>query len=244
MVTHDRHISSWVRKYGINVDVDGAEDIIAAGGDQYWPAAAIVGADIDIASSSAEDGAGGETGALTIQIEGVDADGMTQSELVTLNGTTDVHPAGPYFRIHRASVISVGSVGRNVGTITIDDGIGTLAIIPVLSGIGYGQTEQATYTIPKDWKYGWVRDFHVSMAGTPTGLTDLAAGYLEARNSPTESWRVIENWQVEQSKDFDLNPPEKWPGIRLPAGADVRLRIAAVSNTDTAIAGSFYIELE
>ena len=241
VLNHDRNRSTWVRKYGINLDVDGAEDIIAAGGDQTWPTSVVAAADIDIVSSSAEDGAGTFTGALALWIEGLDENWKSQSEAVDLLGLVDAHPTKDYIRIHRAKVLAVGSGGKNLGNITIDiNGAQTLAYIPAT----YGQTQQATYTIPKNWKYGWIRDFAVNMVGSDTPSSDTANGTLEVRDAPGQSWRVIENWSVSRDKKDGSAPPEKWPGERLPAGADIRLRVLAVSSANEIIKGSIFIELE
>ena len=138
----------------INADVDAAEDIVAAGGNQTWLAAAALGAEIDIVSAeAADDGVPVVgTGARTLEISGIDANGYEQHETVTLNGTTDVHPTKSYLRIHRAKVLAVGSSGTNVGLITIDiNGANTLAVVPA----GYGQTQQAAYTVPLNYTAAW-----------------------------------------------------------------------------------------
>ncbi|KKK59552.1 hypothetical protein LCGC14_3033250, partial [marine sediment metagenome] len=70
-----------------------------------------------IASSSAEDGAGGATGALTIRIFGLDAAYLLQQEDLVLNGAGNVPTASPYTMIHRMFVLTAGSAGRNLGNI-------------------------------------------------------------------------------------------------------------------------------
>jgi hypothetical protein len=122
-------------KFGYNTDVDTAsEEIIASFGGTWTSANIMTSADtLDVVSSSTSDAAAG-TGAITIGIEGIDANHLYQFEMVSMNGTTAVTTTNTWLGVNRAYVLSSGSNDSNVGTITIDDNagtVGTQAEIPV-----------------------------------------------------------------------------------------------------------------
>lgn len=219
-----------LRKFGYNADVDASggtpEDIIAAGGSQYWPSAAVAAADIDIVSDDAE--VGGATG---ITIQGLDANYMLQSEVVTLNGLTDVHPVNDYLRIHRAFV-SAGVA--NIGTIQIDDGAGNvLAVIPA----GAGQTQQAAYTVPANYISASLVQFNVTLANKAAATVQ---GYLYTREVGG-AWLVKEIFSVANTSPLvypyaleqEINPK-----------TDIRLTIFDASGLNMPVAGGFEMILK
>lgn len=233
------HIGDVVRKFGYNGDVDasgtGPEDIIAAGDDQYWPSAAVAAADIDIVSSeAADDGAPAGTGARTLTILGLDSDYLMQSETVTLNGTTDVHPTKAYLRIFRAYVATAGSGGVNAGNIQIDDGAGNvLAYIPT----GRGQTLQAAYTIPADYKAAWLLQYNAELQSKTAAYAECT---LEVRPFGG-AWLTKEMFEVSDKVAF--RHPFIMP-IKIAAKSDIRLRVIDASADNLPISGGFELYLE
>lgn len=222
-----------IHKFGYNADVDAStgsdEDIIAAGGEQYFPASVVAAADIDIASSDAADDAAG-TGARTLFIQGVDADYMLQSEIVELDGTTDVHPTKNYLRIFRAYVVTAGSGGTNAGNIQIDDGAGNVfAYIPA----GYGQTLQAAYTIPADYTNGgYMLQWYVA-------IDSKIAAYVNACIQVREYGGA---WQTKEVIGVSADGPLVYTfaiPIHYPAKADIRLRILDASADNLLVSGGF-----
>ena len=76
-------------KFGYNDDVDSGTEVLAAFGGTFTPLTSAVA--LDISSSSAnDDGNPAGTGARTLRIFGVDANRMSVTEDITLNGTTTV----------------------------------------------------------------------------------------------------------------------------------------------------------
>lgn len=230
-------VGRFIRKFGYNADVDAFtgpdEDVIAAGGDQYWPAAAVAAASINIASSSAADAAAG-TGARNIVIQGLDADGHEQSETITLNGTTNVKPTLDYLRIFRAYVEEVGSGGVNAGNITIADGTGTFAVIPASAG----QTQQATYTIPTGYRGRGLRIdvwLESKTANTVTGV-------FQWRKGAGYSWRTSHTFVASNSNAAHIELCTA--SDQYPAGSDIRLRVADASADNLAVSGEFNLYLE
>lgn len=226
-------VGEFIRKFGVNSDVDtaAAEDVIAAGGDQYWPTAAVAATSISINSSSANDTAAG-SGARTLFIEGLDGDGNPQSETVTLNGVTAVNPANAYYRIQRAWVLAVGSGGVNEGNITIADGTGTLAYVPAAKG----QTQQAAYTVPAGRRASLLK-LRMHVTGTTAAN---AQGELQWRPDMASSWRTIEtiNGQNLSNTELDYVAMSEFCAL-----ADIRLRVVSVSANNTIVSGAFELYL-
>jgi hypothetical protein len=166
-------------KFGFNATVSSTgETIWAQGGNYTWQAAA---ATISVTSSSTDDDSTPTpgTGALTVVVEGLDANYAEQSETVTLNGTTVVNTDNTYLRVHRMYVATAGTGLTNAGVIyaaTSGDTYTTPGVpntaTKIVSTIaaGEGQTLQAFYTIP---------------AGYTGYLTDVMAGSVEANNATT-----------------------------------------------------------
>ena len=73
------------------------------------------------AGNDEDGGAGGDTGALTIEIFGLDANYNPISEVVILDGLTFVTTTKSYLRIFRGIIRSAGSTGWNIGIITVRD---------------------------------------------------------------------------------------------------------------------------
>lgn len=143
-----KHIG--INKFGSNLDIDittDPETIWSAGGLYVWPSSADT---LKIISNDVDDNGTGTTGALTIKVQGFDANYDAIEEDFTLNGQTAVTGNKEFLRVYRAFVTSAGSSEYNEGVITInnsDDSL-TLATIPAEEG----QTQMAIYTIPRNHK--------------------------------------------------------------------------------------------
>jgi len=91
-------------------------------------------------------------------IEGLDANWDLQSETVTLTGTTDTVTVGSYIRVFRAYGATFGSGATNAGVIYVYTGADTAGVPNVATTIfttiaaGEGQTLQAAYTVPRNYK--------------------------------------------------------------------------------------------
>jgi hypothetical protein len=134
--------TTW-NKFGYNADVDtAATEVIAAFGGAFTPLT--TASTLTIVSASVDDdGSPAGTGANSIVIIGVNANRVAQTEVVTLNGTTNVVTSTTWLGINRAAVYLAGSNLANVGTITITATTGgtTQATIPT----GEGSTQQAIF---------------------------------------------------------------------------------------------------
>ena len=140
-------------KFGFNAAVGTTAETIWLQGAAYtWQAAAAV---LDITSTDdTEDNVAGD-GALTVTIEGLDADLAEISATVTMTGNTAVLTTGKSFlRVNRMFVATSGVDGFNAGTIYASTGAQTTGTPDVATtiratiGVGLAQTQQAFYTVP------------------------------------------------------------------------------------------------
>jgi hypothetical protein len=224
-----------VHKFGYNSDVDAStgadEDVIAVGGTQYLPSAGVAGASINITSGSGDDDgtpAPGGTGARTLVIQGLDANGYLQSETVTLNGAANVNPTGTYLRIFRAYVATVGTGLTNAGAITIADGSGTFAYIPA----GAGQTLQATYTVPADYAAGHLLQWYLTIASKTAAYVDAV---LRAKPNGG-AWRTFEWVGVHSTNPFIYNYPMP---LKVDPLTDIAITVVGASGDNLPISAGF-----
>ena len=168
--------TSHINKFGYNTSVGtNFETVTDLGGDQYYPTSAGV---VSIVSSDANDD-DGDTGARTLEVQGLDGNYEEISETVTLNGTSAVTTTASFLRVFRGRVLTAGSSGTNEGVITMSIGGNNVARISADNG---GQTLMAVYTIPAG-KKGYLLKFQGSlsknqeaqfMIRTKTGTTDAS----------------------------------------------------------------------
>jgi hypothetical protein len=129
-------------KFGYNSDADTGTEIIGAFGGTFTPLTTASTLTI-VSSSTDDDGSPSGTGANTVTIIGIDANHEAQTEVLTMNGTSNVVTATTWLGINRAFVSLAGNNKSNVGliTITATTGGSTQATIP----IGEGTTQQAIF---------------------------------------------------------------------------------------------------
>lgn len=132
-------------KFGENSAVGTSyEDIRSLGSVKTF--ATVTGATTtSVVSGSASDQAG-TTGALTVKVEGLDLNYNEISEIKTLNGITPTTLTAQYIRVHRMKIITAGSLGYNVGTITASIGSNVEVGIPPQEN----QTLSTALTVPRN----------------------------------------------------------------------------------------------
>lgn len=170
------HNHSHVFKYGFNAQVGTTPETIWLQGAAYtWPAAA---ATLEVTSTDNAADAPAGTGALTVTLEGLDANYAEISETVTMNGQTAVTTTNSFLRCHRMFVATAGSGLTNAGTIYAANSSGThtsgvpndLTLVYSTIGADEGQTLQAFYTVP---------------AGYTAYMTQVSAGSQDGTNATT-----------------------------------------------------------
>lgn len=153
-------------KFGYNNDIDTATDpeILASWGGTFQhlttgETLTIVSTDVD------DDGDPADTGDNSIVIYGVDENWDLQTEVVTLNGTTNVVTSTQWIGINRVAIYLAGSTKSNEGAITItatSSGY-TLAEMPV----GQGTTQQCVFYVPQNYQFlsDWLYTNTIKLAG-------------------------------------------------------------------------------
>ena len=144
-----------VHKFGAVVTTSATYDTVwSAGGAYIFPSSAGI---VTVTSSSAQDDAGG-TGALTVRLQGLDANYNEVEEDFTLDGTVGVAGTVEFLRTHRAFVLTGNNDNNNVGTINFTHSVGVTCQIAA----GMGQSQVTFYTIPAG-KSGYLRAFAATM---------------------------------------------------------------------------------
>jgi hypothetical protein len=135
-------------KFGNNADINGSlETVWSQGGIYSYPAAAI---QMKVSSSSADD-TGSGTGAQTVFIYGLDANYNEITEVVTLDGQTEVLTTQSFLRVNRAFVVTAGTGATAAGDIYVGTGVvtaGVPATVYAVISLGENQTTMAVWTVP------------------------------------------------------------------------------------------------
>jgi hypothetical protein len=133
-----------VQRYGLNGDVDAAEDIWDGGGD--YTGFAVAAEILNIVSSDVGDDSAG-IGARTVLIEGLDANYAALSETVIMDGTTPVVTVALFLRVFHVSVATAGTTKRNIGTITVKQNTTTTNVFCIMPAT-YSRCQSTNYTVP------------------------------------------------------------------------------------------------
>lgn len=139
--------SLW-NKWGYNKDIDIGTEVVAAFGGTFTPLTTAT--TLTIASTSTDDDDGG-TGVNSIVVYGIDANREEQTEVITMNGTTNVVTTSTWLGINRVAIYLAGTGKINAGTITVTATTGgsTMANMPV----GEGVTQQCIFHIPVSHRF-------------------------------------------------------------------------------------------
>lgn len=175
VATGDVQGHSSINKFGQNPDVDSAaaEDIWDVSGVWNEPSTGQV---YTFTSTSTDDDVGG-TGALTIEIFGLDSPGALQNETFAMAGTGVVTAASLYSMIHRMVVRTAGSGGANAGAITAN--ANTDGNITAQISAGNNQTLMAVFKIPAGFD-GCIINYYATL-NKATGQTATVNIALKAK---------------------------------------------------------------
>lgn len=208
------------RKFGYNSGVSTSyEDIIAQGG--TYPEVT-TSETVSIVSSSGLDTSGG-TGARTVNINGLDANGDEINEDIILNGATPVVSTKIYSFIHRIKVLTSGTGLTNAGNLTLTNTASaqTLGYI----GAGDGITLQLVYKIPRAY-YGMMLALEIGGARNDGFEVEVIA------KEDGGSWNVI--WEMpisENTGSFNI-------GVVLPPLTVFKVKAKKISGGGTGTIGA------
>ena len=183
-----------VQPYADNATIGTSfETITNTNADQVLPV--IAGADIDVVSASTDDdGSPAGTGANTITVTYLDDNFDQATEVITLNGTTEVEMTEQNISfIQKAEITTSGTGLASAGAITIADvtGGGVHAIIDA----GSKESGNCTWKIPAGhtgYVHGFWYDVDSVAAGQGTAEIALQVAHAEASGvANSESWRTV-----------------------------------------------------
>jgi hypothetical protein len=230
---------SHINKFGHNSDTDAGDDVWGGGGIYpFYPTAAVA---VDAVSTSAEDGAGGSTGALQIIVQGLDSNWDEQQETVVLNGLGVVQLSNTYIRLFRAWVHEAGSSNSNIGDITVyaratGSGV-TIGDVGIFIGATDGQTLHTLYTIPNGKTGYFVKGYVALATDAKTAENGTFRWLMRLNNGLNGAWLVqgevgcvnlgSSHWQYEYGV----------PAGPLPEKTDIRIALVTASSTFDTVGG-------
>lgn len=191
---------SYVLKFGYNSridDDDDYEDIWDQGGKYEFQTSAQT---LNVRSNDNDDRTG-DTGARTLEIQGLDGNFDPVTETINLNGTTNVTTTNTFLRVFRMKVLTAGSSGGNEGDITArySSTNDVAAIINDRDDRGENQTLMAIYTIPNNktgYLLRWWYDFEDNKSATiklrvrPENEVFQVKGRLEVQQGGEQSYKI------------------------------------------------------
>lgn len=214
-----------VPNYG-RMDKFGRHDGVALAGDDITTAGGVyeghsnsTAVAMEVVSTSPNDGAGDASGALTVEVYGLLTPTSEEytSEIVTLNGATAVDLASSWYRINRAYVLTAGSTGSNVGTITIQgDGGGDIfcQITPALN-----QSSDAVYTVPANQRL-LLKTIRVQITDDGRDVEN-ALVTLRYKDSGMDIYRAVRQYDVTTNMSV-IDVP--LTGLVFEGGVDLKFR--------------------
>lgn len=201
--------TTW-NQFGYNNDVDtaGGEHTIwsSVGGDF----AVMTSADtLDVVSASANDVNTTGTGARQIFIDGIDANGLQQTETVNMNGLTPVTTSNSWLGVNRVYVISSGSSDYNEGNIAITDTAGTVGVQAFIPAQGSVTQQaifhtQANHKLLTDWLY--ININKLSGGASPV-VTIKGYSYSRVTDTRYEVFRETIDTSVENTIELTPSQP-------------------------------------
>lgn len=223
---------SWTNKFGLNPDVDAAEDVWFQGGSWVAPTAARIH---NLVSTDADDTVGG-AGCRAVMVFGLDANWDKQSETVLLNGTTNAPTVNVYQRIYRLKGTRFGASGGNEGAITataVTDATVTIGI-----GIGLGQSLFGLYTTARA-RTGYITQYYADLAAAGSTVdVEMRLWKREEADSGEAGWTLLHaKGLLAIGQSGFLHPFN--PYATVPEKTDVRLEAVPQAGTNIRIAGGF-----
>lgn len=220
---------SEVLKFGkatVNTSPTTIASFLSAGSLYVYPASA---GKMYIISDSTDDTLLGD-GARTVQISGLDSDYLEISEIIEMDGTTQVVSTLDYLRIYRMQVLEHGNIATT-GTILVQNLGETESYCGITEG---NQSQMAAMTIPAG-HIGKITNVVASTYGSKK--TNV---YFTIREfNGTTTFNIKNNWNMYNN----ILDHSHAVGMEIPAKADIEMRAYTESVTDS-VSCSFHISIE
>jgi hypothetical protein len=191
------------------------EGLTLSGGAYAYPSSA---APLVLVSDSASD-----TSALSVQIQGLDANYAPLTETIAMNGTTNVTTTNSFLRINLMTTTN----GLNVGNITAKISSTTYAKISA----GIGQTQMSIYTVPKGYT------FYLSYVQADASIGFTSSNYMKFaeynKDNTTGEINVLSQTTFVQT----LNIPYTCP---IPHNEKTDIQFQIVANTGSPFSCNIY----
>lgn len=207
--------TSHINKFGYNTAVGTSYETVTDLGTNNLPTSAAV---VSIVSASTADTSAG-TGARTVEIQGLDANYVEQTETVTMNGQSAVTTTATFIRVFRMRVTSAGTGETNAGNITASISSSDVARITAANG---GQTLMAVYTVPVN-KAAYLIKFQGSLS-----KNQEAQFQIRARKSGENAWNLKGLWGTFATPvNYDYPVP-----IKFTEKTDIQVRAKAGATSE------------
>jgi len=230
---------SAVNKFGHNpaVAVTG-EDVWSGGGTYaFYPDTAH---GMVLVADSSADSVGG-TGALTVQVYGLDSNWAEINETVTTAGTDEVALANKYIRMYRAIVLTAGSLEINSGAISIRTA--SDSTVGAYIAANDGQTQQAIYTVPAGKSAYFVKGYVAMGNDDKNGVDAKFKWKARPNNGVNGAWATKGYVEL-------INIGSSWwqylygvPNGPIPEKTDIRIECFETSDAATSATGGFDLVL-
>ena len=167
-------------------------------------------------------------GAHSVRIFGLktSTSGVYESEDILTNGTTAVDSVNTWWRINKVVVLTAGSSGSNVGTITIAHKTTTTNIFAsVPPGINHSMI--GAYTIPQGCT-GVIKNLRIALTRS-NGSAGSAQVTLRVRE-PDGVYQAVRNFEVGSNSAASFSD---WGGLVVAPGSDLKFRTESLSDSDS-----------
>lgn len=169
---------------------------------------------LSVVSSSSDD-ASGQSGAVTMRVEGLDNDYNEVTADFTLTGTVETAESSETFLVVNRAYILTGAT--NVGKIQIKNGSTVMGEIAV----GMGQTLQAAYTVPAG-KTAYLIDVQLTSS---KNLSTNSALFIREFGGVFRVRSDVKLFQNQAKTDWQIP-------LRIPEKSNIDMRIQGSTNND------------
>ena len=217
-----------VNRFGYFAAVGSSVQTLWGGGGSLYPWENTWGADrtsIQMSSSSASDNPTGVY-ANSVRAYGLDTNYELQEESKPLNGISLVTFDSTWRRIFDFKVETGGTVGTNIGNITIEDAD---EHVHTIMPSGTGSTSDAIYTIPAGYSG------HLTCWNGSCALGDDVTFHLFHRKYDMQAWNRIDVKRIQSAGEWRFSNP-----IVIGEKDDIEIRVNAAASS-TPVGGGFQV---